>query len=799
MISGIVIIAKYRTIRDCFFRVCKSDSRFFARNYFEDIWIKVLFVINIILLIILKLLYLKHIKIFDLQRNNERVTPGSFTAIISNIKGPEEGLKVAKFIETAAPEAVVVKVNFVYNISEFYKILRKWLNIEKRLALLEAKGEKNSLKYNGLIIKRRNLKESYYSLKNQIMYFENFNKLFTGFAFVTFETQNQLNAALSKLRYNLLSFYLKKTKYKIAPAHEPEDIVWENFGLSLGQKMVRRLISTVISLAIIFVSFGIIVAIKHEEKLLTESNASPAFYFFIAFIIAIIVLIINFILRFVLRRLTSWESRTTITSYNTVLTIKVTIVYFSNIALVLLIANLIMLKTNLWGSNGVVGNIFIFQAFSVISNSTYEILNPIYWWKRFLRWHYLRKIRKSYRHNKVLQIELNKAYEGVEFDIAERYYLIFKTMSVVFFFQTVMPYLLLFGIGELTIVYWTQKYVLYKRAKRPKDIDFMFSLQMTRIFDFMIIILAFGYFIFEIIIIKRTSIFSLSVLGLTIFAGVLGEGYSRLPFFDKKTQGSHKRYAEAAKEFATDYDRLNPVTQREAVMEWLSMMKEAENGINSTKKLNSSNHIEINSKMFNTISKYIIHKSFYKIEVDNSKSDIIKQSKSFKKINNELVDIDDLNFYDIGDYILDKQRTLLYKQDLGNQKINKSELNEFKNSDSIIDSQLVLSEYISVSYSDPRIDRIKLNKNKELNHLANIEEENDETYVTSNNFDRYKHLNRSSIKELDHETRDDNVIYYTYSSETYDIINNRRNESGAKNNEDDIDYYHKKINDEDLL
>lgn len=131
LLCGIVIIAKYKTIRDCVFKVCQSDSRFFAKNYFEDIWVKILFAINVGLLVVVKYIYLNHIKKFDLRRNNERATPGSYTALVGKISGFEEGLRIGEFIEKMVSGVIVKKINFVYNISEFYQILHDWMQIEK--------------------------------------------------------------------------------------------------------------------------------------------------------------------------------------------------------------------------------------------------------------------------------------------------------------------------------------------------------------------------------------------------------------------------------------------------------------------------------------------------------------------------------------------------------------------------------------------------------------------------------------------------------------------------------------------
>lgn len=728
LVSGIVIIVKYKTIRDCFFKVCRSDSRFFERNYFEDVWVKMMFALNIILLIIFKYLYLNNIKRFDLRRNNERITPGSYTAYVGNIDGIEEGSKLDKFFEQMVSGVKVKKINFVYNISEIYEIVRQWMNIEKHLTVLQTKGLSNSVYYNNLITKRRKLKEEYYALKNEIKIPENFNKRFTGFAFVTFEMQKHLNAVLSKLRYKIISFQYHKTKYTIYPANEPEDIIWQNFGLNLKQKIVRRFLSAVVTTMIILISFGIVFGIKYAQDTVNKQSKSKAFYYFVAFAIAEIILIVNLILRIVLRKLTFWQSRTTTTAYNSVLTLKITIVYFCNIALVILVANIIVLKTDLWGTNGVVGNIFIFQAIAVVSNCIYEMLNPIYLMKKVYRWYYAWKIRKSFRANKVLQVELNKAYEGINFDIAERYYLTFKTISVLFFFQTVMPYLLLFGIAELTLIYWTQKYILYKRAKRPKDIDFNFSLKMTRIFDLMIFVLALGYFIFEIIISRKTSVFAILICGLTIASGIIGEGFSRLKFFDEKHEGTEEPFSTACKTFPNDYDRLNPVTQKEAVMEWLATIGTMPGSYRSLQHINEPAEEELDSKIFNTISRYVTRDNRYgcvQVKLNKAKSSEIVDEGN---VDDSLMEVKDVNFYEVASKALDRQRSLYFKHKFLDQKTSKQIAKCDQKQLEPMSSRIILSEFLPQQNVNvnPFCLELTTQKKKFPLSLEEIKEERDE-------------------------------------------------------------------------
>lgn len=559
LISGIYIIVKYRTVSKCFFASCRSGSLLDSVNYFDSDITKILFGINVVILIGLKYLFLSYVKKFEMSVNGDRITPSSFTAQVINIKDIEESKKLPLFFESTVPGVEVLKVNLVYNISEFYTTITKLVDLESKLVLLERKGLNSIVRYKYYVIKRYELQKKYWDMQKTSAYIGASKKLFTGTAFVTFGYQSHLADILAKLQYKIGNITIQKSKYNVLLCQEPQDIIWENFGLTKRQYYTRKITSIFISLILIFISFIIIILIKVVQERYYVDSVLSRVYYFIALIISLVIVVINILFKLSLVRLSFWEKRLSHTETNTSMVFKISVAYFVNTAILILIVNL-AIKYRIWTSDGLLGNVQVIQIVSMFTSSVFDLLNPFYFYRKFKRWYYDREIRQSYKNNSVVQYDLNAASEGQIFSISDKYCFLFKLISVVFFFQTIMPYLHIMGVIELLITYWVQKYILVKRAQRPKDIAFNFSLAMTRGFDVTIIIMTVGFLVFKIVLTKTISIFAILVVCLTVLSFFASEGISCKFFKSSHQITSNKHFSEVCKSFSYDYDRLNPIT-----------------------------------------------------------------------------------------------------------------------------------------------------------------------------------------------------------------------------------------------
>ena len=609
---------------------------------------KVLFGINIGLMIILKYLYLGSIRYFDLRVDYLRTTPSDYTLLIKGIAKYETEASLRTFFELKVPGVKVEKINFVHNIQHIYDVTQQLMKLDLKIHVLKRKGEEDSIKYKNAINERKKQRNEFSRIRDELTTKEGFEKTFTGNAFVTFSYKNDADEVMNKMNHNLHFLSLKKSKYSIKRAKEPEDVLWQNFGLTMGQRIMRRLASFVVSAFLIAASLGLVLLVKLYQESLSET-LHPLVIFSVSIIISMVLTIINYFLRLTLRKLTAIERRTSYSSLESGIVFKISVAYFVNTAVVVLLTNLIVQGREIWGAGGVIGNILTIQAISIISDSAFYLVNPFHFFKIFKRIYYISKIKLLGDKNKILQYELNQTYQGDPFDLAERYYTAFKTITVVFFFQTVMPYLLLFGIVEFVFTYWVQKFVLVRRCNRPRDIDFGFSLKSVENFEMSMFIMALGYLTFEKIVTGNISLFIIIIVIITGCEWLIFQIAFFIPCCrGRKKEREEEAYQEAWHKFYADYDRLNPITQREATEKWM----EANGLASNIRKMRASLRIKPDKK---TIKELLNSKVFFKNVADyvqtnnmqdNFKSDIpLKISRVVGKQSKD--DFDKLNIYEI--------------------------------------------------------------------------------------------------------------------------------------------------------
>lgn len=122
---------------------------------------------------------------------------------------------------------------------------------------------------------------------------------------------------------------------KIEKAPEPEDIKWENLSISVGEKMLRKAGTYLVTLVLLSMSFALVYFLSVYET----NNKSDAY---LNFSISFIISLINFFIGFLIRFLTIFEKDYTETGYQTSLAIKSIWAQLLNSIVVPLIVNYII-------------------------------------------------------------------------------------------------------------------------------------------------------------------------------------------------------------------------------------------------------------------------------------------------------------------------------------------------------------------------------------------------------------------------------------------------------------------------
>lgn len=256
---------------------------------------------------------------------------------------------------------------------------------------------------------------------------------------------------------------MKFDQFKIQQAVEPQDVIWENYGLSKGEKILSRSKTIITTILVMFIVYSCIWFLKYYQI----NNFNESFQFLIvSLIISLIISLINILLRFLIRKFVFMEKRTNFSEQEDSIIVRIGISYFLTNALIVPITY----KTTtgewvLWKERGVIFTITLIMIFSIIFDGLYDIIHIEYLIQLIKRYWLNYKIKKN---QLVFQDEANRAYEGYEFDIAERYFQLIKVLSVCLFYQAILPYGLLIGCVEIFVTYWIQKYTLYKYVNKPR-------------------------------------------------------------------------------------------------------------------------------------------------------------------------------------------------------------------------------------------------------------------------------------------------------------------------------------------
>lgn len=80
-------------------------------------------------------------------------------------------------------------------------------------------------------------------------------------AFITFESEEGYNRALAVKEKDMKINWMNK-RLSFDPAPEPTDIIWENREFTNHQRFIRLLISILVTMILLAISFTIIIVLK---------------------------------------------------------------------------------------------------------------------------------------------------------------------------------------------------------------------------------------------------------------------------------------------------------------------------------------------------------------------------------------------------------------------------------------------------------------------------------------------------------------------------------------------------------
>ncbi|EWS72684.1 kinase domain protein (macronuclear) [Tetrahymena thermophila SB210] len=476
-----------------------------------------------------------------------------------NLKNQQVGRQITIFRQNQKDQNVLDKLNFQLT-EESVNLAKIQLNIQKVDKQLKTLNEKL------MDGKGREFMKNY----------------FTGNAFVCVKYEQDKEDIIERYRpigisdkilskeKNLVQHQMiyKDNKLSVIQAPDPTDINWNNLHYSQNEKIKRRLIGFISTVASLLVcALGIYGFHLFQQYEINKQNASSLKLQIISSSLAILITIFNFILLFILQIISKYCKYSTRTKDNIFIAKGLSVARFVNSALISFIIQIYVQsnkdkQTVLFGQGGLSDNANYFMISNCFVPFLSELINPEYYLLILLRKIEAKKGVESIK----TQSELNQLYENPEFQIQERYAQILMTMFTTAFYSPIVPMTIFWSLIGLILQYWVDKYNLIHRSCVKNNMSAELSIEMTEHLEYFLPIQSISTLIFYQY--ANGGDWGLS----SIIGTAIGLLHAFLPmqlinerFFEiNKASANTIDYEEAQKYFITDYSRENPIYKQQA-------------------------------------------------------------------------------------------------------------------------------------------------------------------------------------------------------------------------------------------
>jgi len=354
-------------------------------------------------------------------------------------------------------------------------------------------------------------------------------------AFVTFEDEFAKNKCLNlyykgahKIKYPK-ALLMKENRLEVTQAPEPKRILFEN--LHYTDRKFRRTVSVLIQVAILLVSFGIIVMLRsisdnYKEELencpeedVTEAQAAAdsklmpcycktlgaslvtdstcADYQFmqtVVYLSSLVVIVFNYVLVWVARFLADYEKHKLRYEREVMKTRTLFILMFLNTSVLItaiearlsIVHSIMPFSPILAGDFDEPGAVwFVAVAQSFVIYSLLDFIHPIV---LFLYKPCLDCKRKCKCVKIESQYALNKSMYGPKFEIAERMAIILNRFFFAFVYMSGTPIIPILALGNFFLTYWADRYAFLRYYETPHQYDYSLGLLAIEILPWALVL-----------------------------------------------------------------------------------------------------------------------------------------------------------------------------------------------------------------------------------------------------------------------------------------------------------------------
>lgn len=529
--------------------------------------------------------------------DDETITPADYTL---QLKGVPEGASeedIKSWLENQADPEHPIKVQ---KVCKTYEISRYVRDLRLKQELTERKSDPNC--------EKEEIEERLREVEARLEQTKKKGLRQTDIAFAIFVRAahaDHLKKKFEKSKFEKLlevakiirkaKDHFKGVKIVLRRAPEPTDILWENLGSSLIEKFAKRILIGLATFFLVFGGFTFIVAISWVQILIVDNAGEDSVWLeILTIMISIVITAMDPIIGITTGKLVSHQKFSTCTGYYTAVAEYLSVSQFINTAFTTLFAKLVLSMqfnpqynllsdikiTDFYGSAGVVKSTFFVFITNAFVNPIINIYDPIEILKKYLQ----KKAHEEGKNNTLTQQEANEIFEGQDFGIDWKYGYMVETMLFVSFYAPSIPMALPMTIVGLILSYWSERFVLVRRAVLPNSLSSQLQESMIEYLEWIGFMFALGNLIVFINLedlqgrkaidtCSTTLIFLCLVASLIhIFFPMQLLNEKLFPLVDEVTEFID--YDEARLTFLSDYEIANPVTSRKAIKSLLLSLKE---------------------------------------------------------------------------------------------------------------------------------------------------------------------------------------------------------------------------------
>ena len=411
---------------------------------------------------------------------------------------------------------------------------------------------------------------------------EHISEYFGGAAFITFNKIKQQEEYLSKLPNNFFdyiidfllglkylfcsccvnksktSYYIRYMKFESAP--EPADIIFENIETKTLDRIIKTSIVYLISIILCGISFAAIYGLNLLQMYVDENQKNQTTHFVLLYVISFAITGVtsgmDFLLQIALEKF-----------YYLSFSLKLTLFSFFNSAILPTFCEFFINNSD--GYEILISNMLM----KFLVNA---IVTPGLW--RINIKYYIKKAKIFYIINKeeidISQKQLNELYEYPPMNVSAKYSYIAKTILMSFFYIPIFPLGIVISFLGFILAYWLEKYNFANMYKMPEMLNRQIAEFYTNYFVLVFFVYGIGDYVF---LHDSYNTNAWSLINIIVFGVLIIFPYHQMLTFDflkfEESQIHEQDYNDKYTSFTSDYERANPMTEKEGKLRFLEAKK----------------------------------------------------------------------------------------------------------------------------------------------------------------------------------------------------------------------------------